>query len=450
MASLAAVSYEIILVLLVIGISVLAIFGYQRTYSRKGLWGSILFLMFVVGAGRVLYADLSNGTLVEFADRYTADKPAEMIFRGYVSGEGNISSQTIQFDLKVKEIVLPDRVLFLDEKTRVTARMAVPYQIGDKVEIKGAVSRPHNFQEDFDYAKYLERSGIRTVILFPEISKTDNLKISVLDKLALGFKRAAASVRNYFERSVSSAMPEPNASFVNGILLGSRQNIPADLREDFNKTGTSHMLAISGYNIMIIGDSLLAFLVFFVRRRNAFWVSVAAISGFTIMTGASASVVRAAIMGLLLLFAQGYGRIYDARNSIVFAGALMVFLDPSVLVFDIGFQLSFLAVLGLLYLYPFLKNKFKKVNSMFGMKDAFLTTISAQAFVGIPVILYFGRFSWTFLPANILVLPFVPFAMLAGFVAGVGQMILPATGYIVAIPAWTITTYQIWIIKLLS
>ena len=141
---------------------------------------------------------------------------------------------------------------------------------------------------------------------------------------------------------------------------------------------------------------------------------------------------------------------YSARNSIVLAGAAMVFLNPFTLAFDIGFQLSFLAVLGLIYLYPFLQRKFEKIPPMLGIKESFLATVSAQAFVGIPIIVYFGRFSWAFLPANILVLPFVPFAMLFGLIAGLGQMLLPAFGSVISIPAWAITTYQIWVIKLLS
>ncbi len=449
-ASLVRISYEFIFILLIIGISALAVFGYQRTYSWKGLFASVFFLVFIVGMARFTYVDLANGTLVQFADRYAGEKPVPVILEGYVNEEPDISARTTRFDFKVKEIVLPDRTLSINEKTVVTANGALFYNMGETLRIEGAVSKPRNFEDDFDYAGYLKKDGIKTVVLFPKISETGSVKMGSLENHLLNFKKIVFAARSYFENSVNKSMTEPNAAYINGILLGSRQNIPDDLKEAFNKTGTTHILAISGYNIMIIASALLAGLVFIMKRRKAFWVSVAAIFVFTIMTGSSSSVVRASIMGLTLLFAQGYGRMYSARNSIVLAGAAMVFINPFILVFDIGFQLSFLAVLGLVYLYPFLQKKLDKWPPLFGVKDSFLTTISAQAFVGIPIILYFGRFSWAFLPANILVLPLVPFAMLFGLIAGLGQMLLPAFGSVVSIPAWAITTYQIWVIKLLS
>lgn len=449
-ASLVDISYEAILVMTIVGIGSLAVFGYQRTYSRKGLLGSIFFLALVVGMARFVYVDLANETLVQFADRYVKEKPISIIMGGYIDSEPEIGTKTTHFNFRVKKLVLPDRELAIDEKTSITANGALFYEIGDTLSVEGAVSSPQNFDEEFNYVNYLKKDVIKTVVLFPTISKTSDVKIGFWEKRVLDFKKTSFAARAYFEESINRSMVEPNASYINGILLGSRQNIPDDLKEAFNKTGTTHILAISGYNIMIIANALLAALVFFVRRRAAFWFSVAAIFTFTVMTGGSSSVVRASIMGLMLLFAQGYGRMYSARNSIVLAGAAMIFLNPFALAFDIGFQLSFLAVLGLVYLYPFLQRKFEKVPSMLGVKDSFLTTVSAQAFVGIPIIVYFGRFSWAFLPANILILPFVPFAMLAGLIAGLGQMILPGLGQIISIPAWAITSYQIWVIRFLS
>ena len=164
---------------------------------------------------------------------------------------------------------------------------------------------------------------------------------------------------------------------------------------------------------------------------------------FTIMTGASASVVRASIMGLVLLFANGYGRLYDSRNSLLLAGAVMIYQNPLILRFDVGFQLSFLAVMGLLYIYPFLNNKFHKIPELWKLKELTLMTISAQIAVAPSLIYYFNQFSFLSLPANILILPLVPFAMLIGFMSGIGGMIFLPLGKIIGLAAWTITTYQI-------
>ena len=125
----------------------------------------------------------------------------------------------------------------------------------------------------------------------------------------------------------------------------------------------------------------------------------------------------------------------------------MIWLNPFALVFDVGFQLSFLAVMGLLYIYPFLDNKFRKVPELWKLKELTLMTVSAQLAVVPLLIYYFHQFSALSLLANILILPFVPFAMLAGFVSGVGGMIFLPLGKIIGFTAWAITTYQIKIIE---
>jgi competence protein ComEC len=232
--------------------------------------------------------------------------------------------------------------------------------------------------------------------------------------------------------------------------LGSRQNIPNDLKEAFHKTGTVHVLAISGYNIMIIAGSVLAGLVLFLKRKWAFWISVLAILIFVILTGATASVVRAAIMGFLLLFAQGYGRLYDPKNSIIFAGATMIFFNPFIFRFDIGFQLSFAAVLGLMYLYPYLDSKLEKVPKLGTLKEIVLMTISAQIAVMPLLLYYFKNFSVISLPSNILVLPFIPFAMFMGLISGVSGLIFLPLGKLFGWFAWAITTYQLEVIRLFA
>lgn len=449
-ASLTPISYEIVLVSLIIGVSALAVFGYQKTHSSRGLYGSIFFLALIFGMGRFVYVDLSNGILVQFADKYVSDKSVETILRGYVSEQPVINGQTTQFNFKAKEIILPDRILPVSEITKITIRGAAFYKIGDTLEIKGPISRPKNLEEDFDYAKYLKRSGINTVISFPTVLETERLKIGLITRLAIGFQKKVAAVKNYFEEAVNSSIVEPNASYVNGILLGSRQNIPDNLREAFNKTGTTHILAISGYNIMIISWAVLMGLIFFFKRRTAFWISVVVIILFVILTGASASVVRAAIMGLLFSFAHGYGRLYNQRNSIILAGGIMIYYNPFTLVFDIGFQLSFASVLGLIYLYPLINQKFNKIPELGGLKEILFMTLSAQIAVAPLLIYYFGGFSPISLPTNMLILPFVPVAMLFGFLAGIGGIIFAPLGQIIGYAAWAVTTYQIEIVKFFS
>ena len=446
-ASFLPVSQTWILVFLIIAIGLIAVSGYQKTYSKKGLLTGALFLVFIFGIVRFNSFNFANSILNQFADINVGGKGMSVTVSGYIDEEPDINGDKTQLVFRAKELIVPDKTLVVDERTLIYTNTFPKYKFGDELVVVGALKIPQNFVEDFDYITYLKKQNIRTVMSFPKINKEGDLRLGFFEKAKVELYKKIFRLKNKFELTINKSVSEPNASFINGILLGSRQNIPEETKEAFNKTGTTHILAISGYNIMIISWAVLAGLVYFFKRRTAFWLSVAIIILFTILTGASASVVRASIMGLLLLFANGYGRLYDAKNSIILAGTAMVYINPFALVFDIGFQLSFLAVMGLLYIYPFLNNKFHKIPELWKLKELTLMTISAQIAVAPLLIYYFNQFSFFSLPANILILPFVPLAMFIGFTAGIGGMIFLPLGKIIGFTAWAITTYQIKIIE---
>jgi len=449
-ASFLPVSQTWILVFLIFAIGLIAILGYQKTYSKRGLLAGVLFLVFIFGIIRFNSFNLANSILNQFADIEIGGKGMVIQLNGYVDEEPDINGDRAQLVFRVKELIVPDKTLMVDERILIYTNAFPKYKFGDKISVIGVLKTPKNFVEDFDYVTYLKKQNIRTTMSFPKINKEDSLRLGFFEKTKIGLYKKIFGLKNRFELAINKSISEPNASFINGIILGSRQNIPEEMKEAFNKTGTTHILAISGYNIIIISWAVLAGLVYFFRRRKAFWISVVVIILFTVLTGASASVVRASLMGLLLLFANGYGRLYDAKNSIILAGAVMVYINPFALVFDIGFQLSFLAVLGLIYLYPFLENKFRKIPELWKLKELTLMTISAQVAVLPLLIYYFHQFSVWSLPTNILILPFIPFAMFLGFMSGVGGMIFLPIGQIVGFLVWSITTYQIEVVKLFA
>lgn len=445
-----AVPQTWILAFLIIAIGLIAISGYQRTYSKRGLLAGVLFLIFIFGIIRFNSFNLANSILNQFADIEVGGKGMPVTLAGYVDEEPDVNGDKSQLVFRVKELTVPDKTLAVDERTLIHTNAFPKYKFGDKLLVSGVLKTPQNFVEDFDYVAYLKKQNIKTVMSFPKISKEGDLLLGFFENSKTGLYIKIFGLKNKFESAINKSISEPNASFINGILLGSRQNIPEEMKEAFSKTGTTHILAISGYNIMIISWAVLMGLVYFFKRRTAFWISVVIIILFTILTGASASVVRAAIMGLLLLFANGYGRLYDPKNSIILAGSVMIYINPFALVFDIGFQLSFLAVVGLLYIYPFLDNKFRKIPDLWKLKELTLMTISAQLAVVPFLIYYFHQFSLLSLPANILILPFLPAAMFTGFISGLVGMIFLPLGQIVGWFAWAITAYQIEIVGVLS
>ena len=168
---------------------------------------------------------------------------------------------------------------------------------------------------------------------------------------------------------------------------------------------------------------------------------------FVLMTGASPSVVRAAIMGGALLIARYFGRESGVLPILVCAAFIMVILNPKILAFDIGFQLSFLAVLGLAYIAPFFSKKLERWPEFFNLKKSFITTVSAQLTVLPLALLSFNQFSIIAPLANMLILPFVPLAMLFGFIVGAIGFVSAHLAQLFAYPLWLVTSYQLYVIE---
>lgn len=425
-SSVWVISDKLVLVFVVVGLA-----GIALSYNNKfGLLAGFLILAFAVGGARFNSFDKTND-LSEFIGQ-------DISLNGFIDSEPEVDGNRVRFVFRANE-----------ERVLVTMNAFPRREFGDELSINGKLELPQNFGE-FDYITYLKKDGIQTVFFYPKEIKNASIDLGWLSRFNVMIYHNIFIVKDKFQNAINLSISEPNAAFINGILLGTRQNIPDDLKDAFSRTGTTHILAISGYNIMIISEVVLLCLIWFFKRRTAFWISVAVIILFVILTGASASVVRAAIMGLILSFANGYGRLYDQKNSIILAGAIMIYHNPFVLVFDVGFQLSFVAVFGLIYLYPWIDNKLLKIPKFSGLKEVALMTISAQVAVLPLIIYYFGGFSFISLPANILILPFIPYAMLFGFLTGLtGMFYLPA-GQIFGYIAWAITIYQIEIVQYFS
>lgn len=436
LASFFSFSSSSVLILVLISVGAITLSGMS---NRPVILVSFLVLAFAIGIIRFNFFSAGGGSafggnskdnLISLAGQLGQ----KVTLEGYVASEPVLDANKLRFAFKSG-----------NEKILVTAAAFPKRMFGDQLLVEGKIEEPKNFT-DFDYITYLKKDGIRVTMFYPVIEDR-KVDLARKDDISVSIYKNIFSVKNKFENSINLSLPEPNASFINGILLGSRQNLPQNLKDAFSKTGTTHILAISGYNIMIISETVLLGLIWFFKRRTAFWISVGVIILFVILTGSSASVVRAAVMGLLLSFAQGYGRLYDQKNSIILAGGAMIWLNPFVLVFDIGFQLSFAAVLGIIYLYPWIDHKLYKIPKLGGLKELILMTFSAQASVAPLLIYYFGGLSLISLPANILILSFLPYAMLSGFIAGLAGMIFIPLGQGIGYIAWAITTYQINIVK---
>ncbi len=314
------------------------------------------------------------------------------------------------------------------------------YKYGDMIFVRGKLKEPENFN-GFDYKNYLAKDDIYFLMQNPSIEFNG-------EEGGLVLKASLFKLKKSFENNIKLLLPSPESNLINGILFGSKAEIPKDLYDNFIKTGTAHIVALSGFNVTIIVIFLAWIFGFFVSSRKVVvLIAIFIIALFVIMTGASSSVVRAALMGSVLLLARYYGRAKYSLNALVFAAVLMVLFNPKVLVFDISFQLSFLATLGLLYIYPYFLNKFKNVTNFFKLRETISATLAVEVMV-LPILVYnFNQISVIAPVVNVLILPLIPIAMLLGFLAGLLGFISLSIAKIFILPLWLVLAYQIKIIE---
>ncbi len=325
----------------------------------------------------------------------------------------------------------------------VTAPLYPAYRYGDVVAVRCDLTSPEPI-EDFSYDRYLARYHVYSVCWRGNITLIDTHKGTLLMTHLLWFKEQSME-------HINRIIAEPYAAFLAGLLVGARRGIPEYILEAFSRTGVTHIIAISGSNITIISAVCIGFLRYLgIHHKRAFWITSVGILLFVLLTGASASVVRAGIMGMLVLFSTYVGRTSRMTNGLVFTASVMCLWNPLILVYDVGFQLSFLATIGIVYIQPVLSLYLARVSSVFGLKDALVTTVSAMI-TTTPLIVYqFGRISIIAPLANVLILPAIPLTMAIGFMATVISFISISLAQFIVAPAWLLLAYMIQVAEKLS
>jgi competence protein ComEC len=365
--------------------------------------------------------------------------------------------QAVLLEVAVDEIIqINDVSVHLPVQGRCMVRVIPDGVIhyGDQVIFSGPLQTPPEGQ-DFDYGDYLARKGIYSYMLYPALN---NLTPSAtLDGFSLlyGFRERAY-------QTINAILPQPEAGLLSGILIGLERDIPASVQDDFQATGTSHIVAISGFNIALVAGLLTVLLDKAIGKRLAPLGVIGGIILYTLLVGAQAAVVRAAIMGSISLFGRQIGRRSTGINTLLFTASLMTWQNPLILA-DVGFQLSFSATLGLVLfagpwqcaLTSFITKKFSERAAerlSAPISEYFLFTFAAQL-TTLPVILYhFGRFSISSFIANPLILPVQPLIMiLGGPLVLLGMLFLPL-GQALAWLVWPLLYYTIhvvaWVAKL--
>jgi len=463
--SLIKIPQLLMLGFLVFGIFLVSIFWKYQKFVVIGF--CLLFL--VLGVWRHQVAVLEKPNIIK----------GETSFTGIVCQEPDVRMNNVKLTVKFED----------QSKVLVTTRTYPEYQYGDKLKIIGKLETPQEFEEgeedkssysaerseagdkrssatpfavarDFNYKNYLAKDGIYSVMYFPEIELIERNQGNFIYTKILQFK-------NKLRESIDRNLSPPQSSILGALILGDKGRMSAELKQKLNLTGVRHITAISGMHVTILTSILMTLLIGLgFWRKHAFYFSIILITLFIIMTGLQPSAIRAGIMGGFFLISQYLGRMNVSSRTIIFAAAVMLAQNPLLLRLDVGFQLSFLAMMGIIYFLPIIQNWFQKFpgflqgeenqfsSSPFAgareFKNILAMTLSAQIFT-LPILIYnFGYFSLIAPITNILILPFLPYLMGFGFIFSLAGTIFQPLGWILSWPSWLLLTYLTKIIDWFS
>ncbi|HVS79571.1 MAG TPA: ComEC/Rec2 family competence protein [Candidatus Paceibacterota bacterium] len=382
-----------------------AIFAYAKfakeTPAQLALVAIILF-GFGMGACRMAIAERPQpDPLAAVAERIVT-------LTGVVNADPDERDSYTQLVVNISEAEVGTRKIRTHEKILARVPITSGFRYGDLISISGKLERPQNFETDsgreFDYADYLGKDGIRYQMSFAEASL---LSHGHGNPILAGL----ISVKRSVEEKILRVIPPPEGSLANGVLLGAKQSLGQSTLDDFKLAGLSHVVVLSGYNVSIVAR-IVVWIFSFLPSMAALSAGALSIVLFSMMAGGGASVVRAAVMALISLFARAIRREYNALRALVLAALAMVLQNPRIVTDDPSFQLSFIATVGIISVTPIIMRYFRFVPEKRGFRDTVATTVSTQLFV-LPFLVYMsGLVSPVAFPANLLVLPLVPFAML--------------------------------------
>lgn len=325
-------------------------------------------------------------------------------------------------------------------KVLIKAPLYPIYHYGDLLEITCALQVPGQF-EKFDYAKYLARYNIYSVCY--------NSQIKVMSENQGNYIKAKLlNLKLKIEGTINNNLVEPQASILVGLLIGTTYGIDPDLAKNFNQTGTSHIIAISGMHITLLASYVMNILLSIgLWRRTAFYITALFIIFYISLIGFMPSAVRAGIMGFLVLLALNLGRVNLSLNSIFFAGAIMALINPLVVIVDLGFQFSFLAVLGLIYFQKPIEKFLKFLPSFFGIRENLSTTLAAQIFTLPWLIFKLGNLSLIAPIVNLLILPLSAPMIICGLIAVIIGMISPPLATALFWINWVMLGYFVLLVE---
>lgn len=399
---------------------------------RNRRWRLLLAILFcfVLGLTRFVQSDLPKEVLgmETFFDRTVR---VEGVVLGEV--EPRIGAQQVTLGaLSFANEPVAGRVLVkLSKYPRVDS--------GSHLIFSCRLTRPQLF-EGFAYDAYLAARGIYGICYRPQYVDVAAPNQVSLHTLVLSLKR---SIIHQMERLV----PEPHASFFAGLLFGGSSSLAPEAQETFRRTGTSHILAASGFNVSLLTFVFLnAIIKTRLGRRRGILLTGALLVVYVIMAGATPAVTRAALMASMLLWAAWIRRRAFMQNIVLATLALMLLINPTLLFADVGFQLSFVATVAVLWFAPRLTAWGAFLPEVFELRSAFVGSLAA-IILTLPLILWhFGSVSLVAPLVNLLVLPLIPLLLTLILIAVAVSIVSVSVGSFIALLPWAMGTLMLSVI----
>ncbi len=411
------------------------------------LAGALRFQLHEDAAGRETLA-LNNGA-------------GRVEIEGVVTSYPELRGSAIQFNLSAQQFRVDGEWRDVSGRVRVTARSPADlvgirdppnYRQGDLLRIAGEMESPQRFG-DFDFPNFLAQQGVRSVMDFPRVTFLEGGQGPLMDRVLF-------SVRSRLAESLDLAIPGPNNGVAQAVALGIRQGIPGDLSEAFNESGTTHLLAVSGLHVAIVMGLALAVSrrLFWKPRLLMYLAPLIAVWLYALLAGLAPSAERAAIMGSFYLAALYFGRQRHGIEALLLAALLITAINPLAL-WQVSFQMSFLAMSGIVLVAPPLLEYVAGHGSReSGVIGSVVRTVVATTAMGIAATLmtwpavafYFDRVSIVGVPATVLALPLLPVVLVTSLLTGLVGLFSAPAALAIGWFAWLSLEYVIWVVQLFA
>lgn len=395
------------------------------------------------------YYQIRQPDIDAFHIAFYNDREYELLITGYLVEPPDYRDSYTNLTLNVQAVDTGDGDLRVSGQILVRVSPNEKYEYGENIRLRGQLKTPPE-NEEFSYRDYLARQGIHSYMTKSEVTRLPGNNGNFINKVIYSFKSdLVANTYKIFQ--------DPEASLLAGILFGVDTGLPKKLQDAFKNTGTAHIIAISGFNIAIIAGLFFSFFKWALKNeRLGAALAVLFVFLYAFLVGGDPAVMRAAIMGSLSLFARQVGRRNAGINTLAVVAMVMALINPLTL-WDVGFQLSFFATLGLiLYAEPFSKvtaslieRITKQENSALVniINDNVILTLAAQVMTIPLMAYYFQRFSLISFIANPFILPVQPAVMILGGLAVFVSLPILPLGQLLAWVAWPFAGYTIRVVE---